>query len=118
LKINIDTDALRRVVINLYDNANQAMTEMEGADSLGARVLTIRALRDGDRAEVAFIDTGVGISDDIQDKVFEPMFSTKGFRIGLGLPTVRKIVEQHGGQIDLVANKDAPGATATLHLPL
>jgi len=118
LKINIDTDALRRVVINLYDNANQAMTEMEGADSLGARVLTIRALRDGDRAEVAFIDTGVGISDDIQDKVFEPMFSTKGFGIGLGLPTVRKIVEQHGGQIDLVANKDAPGATATLHLPL
>ncbi len=117
-EINIDAEALRRVIINLYDNASQAMTEMEGADTFAGRVLTIRTRRDADGVEISFADTGVGIADDIQDKVFEPMFSTKSFGVGLGLPTVRKIIETHGGRVDLITNESAPGATATLHLPL
>ena len=50
-------------------------------------------------------------------RLFEPMFSTKTFGVGLGLTVVRKIVEQHGGSVGLANNKDA-GVLAKLILPL
>jgi len=116
-QIMIDSETLRRAVINLYDNAVQAMTKMEGAAQCDRRVLTVRTRRKQDNVDIVFADTGVGLADNA-DKVFEPMFSTKGFGVGLGLPTVRQIAEQHGGGVELSANTGAPGVCATLNLPL
>ena len=56
--------------------------------------------RDG-RIEVVFEDRGPGIAPDVYERIFEPLFSTKSFGVGLGLPVVKQIMEQHGGGIEI-----------------
>ncbi len=78
---------MRRVLINLVDNAAQAMTE-----ATRERKITISTARIGDEFELAIEDTGAGIPGDVLPKIFEPLFSTKSFGTGLGLPLVKQIV--------------------------
>jgi signal transduction histidine kinase len=59
---------------------------------------------------------GPGIPDDARSRIFEPLFTTKNFGVGLGLPTVQKIVEQHHGTID-VESTVGSGTTFTILLP-
>ena len=61
-------------------------------------------------------DNGPGISTENLTKIFEPLFTTKASGVGLGLPTVRTIVEQHGGTIDVESTMDA-GTTFVVWLP-
>jgi signal transduction histidine kinase len=61
-------------------------------------------------------DNGPGIPQDRLPKIFEPLFTTKSFGVGLGLPTVRQIVEQHGGTIDVESTVDV-GTAFTIWLP-
>jgi signal transduction histidine kinase len=92
-----DRDRLRRVVINLVDNAAQAIT---GAETPRAEPrITVRTCLDEEHLELTIEDTGPGIRPEHLPKLFEPLFSTKSSGTGLGLPTVRQIVEQHGGDI-------------------
>jgi hypothetical protein len=60
----------------------------------------VSTVRDGDDVLVRVTDTGAGIPADVQARVFEPYFSTKKAGTGLGLPTVRRIVEEHGGALE------------------
>jgi signal transduction histidine kinase len=66
---------------------------------------------------VSFIDTGGGISPENMSKIFEPYFTTKASGSGLGLLIVRRIVREHGGEIDL-ASDQGRGLTLTIRLPL
>ncbi len=70
----------------------------------------------GPHVRIAVADTGPGIPPDVVPKIFEPLFTTKSFGTGLGLPTVRKVVEQHGGTIDVASVPDQ-GSTFTIWLP-
>src|SRR5262249_45391078 len=83
-------------LINLIDNAAQAIQGAECAE----RRITIATLG-GPAPEIVVEDSGPGISPDVLAKVFEPLFSTKSFGTGLGLPTVKQIVEQHGGAVSI-----------------
>jgi signal transduction histidine kinase len=86
---------LQEVIINLLQNAVEAM---DGVD--GHRVLTVRTRRDGGRAIVVEVeDTGPGIDARSLDKVFDPFVTTKPGGMGLGLAICRTIIERHGGQI-------------------
>ncbi|GAA0602139.1 HAMP domain-containing sensor histidine kinase [Caenispirillum bisanense] len=104
-------DELNQVWTNLVHNALQAM------DHKGR--LTIRLFESDGRAVVSIADTGCGIPDDIRERIFEPFFTTKkaGEGSGLGLDIVRKIVERHGGTID-VFSQPGHGTTFTVRLPL
>ncbi|MCA1941468.1 MAG: HAMP domain-containing protein, partial [Caenispirillum bisanense] len=104
-------DELNQVWTNLVHNALQAM------DHKGR--LTIRLFEADGRAVVSIADTGCGIPDDIRDRIFEPFFTTKraGEGSGLGLDIVRKIVERHGGTIE-VFSQPGHGTTFTVRLPL
>ncbi len=62
-------------------------------------------------------DTGPGIAPDILPRIFEPLYSTKTFGTGLGLPTVKQIVEQHGGEVEL-SSELGVGTRALVRLPL
>jgi len=62
-------------------------------------------------------DNGPGIPEDIRERIFDPLFSTKSFGVGLGLPLVRQIVDQHGGEIT-VDTTLGEGTTITIMVPM
>ena len=103
---------MRRVVVNLVENAVQALADRDGPRSDHGDVT--RAATDGFQLAVA--DTGPGIPAEILPKMFEPLFSTKSFGTGLGLPTVKQIVEQHGGSI-FIDSTLGRGTRAAITLP-
>ncbi len=68
-------------------------------------------------AQVVFKDTGGGISDEVMQKLFEPLFTTKTKGTGLGLSVCQQVVNKHGGEISVV-NREGEGATFTVQLPI
>jgi signal transduction histidine kinase len=115
--VMLDRTRFRQVLVNLIDNAVQAMTDPEWAPETDrGRTITIRTAAAGPHVRLAVGDTGPGIPEDKLGKIFEPLFTTKPNGVGLGLPTVRKLVEQHGGTID-VESKAREGTTFTVWLP-
>jgi len=108
--IQADPNKLKQIFINLIMNASQAMPD--------GGTLTVRtALVAGEEVEAAVTDTGPGISTDVQEKIFEPFFSTKreGEGTGLGLYICRNIVAEHEGRLLL---ESAPGLGATFRVVL
>ena len=113
--VAIDPERMQRVIGNLLENAEHAMSEpLPGNRPPRIRVAT---RIQGDRLEIIVEDNGPGIPADILPKVFEPLFSTKSFGTGLGLPTVKQIIEQHGGTV-AIASSASDGTRVTLRLPL
>jgi signal transduction histidine kinase len=104
-------DELIQVWINLIHNALQAMAF--------TGVLTVRLFEVGDDAIVEICDTGSGIAPEIRARIFEPFFTTKpiGEGSGLGLDIVKKIVDKHGGRIE-VSSELGVGTKFSVFLPL
>jgi two-component system, NtrC family, sensor kinase len=102
---------LNQLFMNLLLNAVQAME--------GGGTLTIRLAPAGEEVTVEVTDTGVGIEPAIREKIFEPGFSTKGSRVGMGLGLLisREIVERHGGRIG-VRSTPGEGSSFRVDLPL
>ncbi len=114
VRLSFDPERLRRVLVNLVDNAAQALAESgEGRD----KRIIVETRVAGDRFELAVRDNGPGIAPDVLPKVFEPLFSTKSFGTGLGLPMVKRIVEQHGGSVEITSAVGV-GTTVRIRLPL
>jgi signal transduction histidine kinase len=105
-----DRRLLERAVVNLLENALQAV----GED--GSIRVRLRSAEDGRRAEIEIEDSGTGIDPAVKDRLFEPFFSTKTSGSGLGLALVKRIAEDHGGGVSL---ETAPGqgTRAILWLP-
>ena len=109
--VRLDAEQIRRVVINLIDNAVEAM------DRRGTITIETRHDADNALARVIIADDGPGIPPEDRDKLFMPYYSTKRRGSGLGLAIVRRIVAEHGGSIEVGDN--APrGARFTIELPL
>ncbi|HWE76764.1 MAG TPA: ATP-binding protein [Stellaceae bacterium] len=112
--INFDSERMRQVVINLIDNAAQAMGGPDKTARDGRIVVTTAARLNA--FELVIADNGPGIPAENLAKVFEPLFSTKSFGTGLGLPMVKQIVGQHDGTIDISSSPNK-GTKVTIHLP-
>lgn len=102
---------INQVLMNLLVNATQAISERG--------TIMIRTRRDGDGVSIAIADTGIGMSAEVQAKIFDPFYTTKpvGQGTGLGLSVSYGIVEKHGGRI-AVESKPGEGACFTVWLPL
>lgn len=102
--------ALQQVFVNLVSNALRAMPH--------GGVLTIATLTNAQHIEITFRDTGCGIPPEHLARIFNPFFTTDrtGKGLGLGLSTCRKIMEQHGGTIE-VESEAGRGSAFTLRLP-
>ena len=108
--VNIDFRLFLQVLTNLSRNAQQAMPR--------GGVLELQTYtRDDDRVMLDIIDTGEGMTAETQAKMFDTFFSTKKDGSGLGLPTVRKIVEAHGGTI-LCDSEPGRGTRFSIGLPI
>lgn len=119
-EVSFDSGRLQRVFVNLLDNARDAINDGRSVPAPGSAVepsITVRTKVVGGRFQIVVADTGAGIPPEVFPKIFEPLFSTKGFGIGLGLPTVKQIIEQHGGDIQ-IASTVGQGTIVTVWLPL
>ena len=116
---SFDEDRIRRVIINFLSNAFEAMVgkgdKTAGVVSASPRIaVSTRCI--GDNIEIAVTDNGPGISEENLKKIMEPLFTTKSFGVGLGLPAVDRILQQHGGGLRIESQLGA-GATFTAWFP-
>ncbi len=111
----VDATYFKQAVLNLLNNAQEAITGDENRDE--AREQIVVGSRSHPRGvEVLVIDSGPGISADALENIFEPYFSTKATGSGLGLPTVKRILDEHGGDIT-VESEPGRGTSFRLVLP-
>lgn len=106
----LDRTQLIRVVTNLVKNAIQAVPEVASP-----RIL-VSVVSEGDFVKISVADNGIGISDEVKEKVFEPKFTTKSSGMGLGLGMVKNIVETYKGTISLTS-QHGKGSVFTVKFP-
>lgn len=107
--VNFDSELLEQVVLNLITNAAQA--------SRPGGVVTVKTRVAEQAVEIAVIDTGSGIDPKNLENIFNPFFTTKAEGVGLGLAICSKIVNEHGGIID-VESTLGEGSVFRVYLPL
>jgi signal transduction histidine kinase len=107
-EVELDPGQFRAVVVNLLRNALDACTS-------GDQVM-VATRADAGTVVVQITDTGSGMTREVLQRAFTPYFSTKKSGTGLGLPTARRIIEQHGGTIEL-ASESGRGTQFTIRLP-
>ncbi|HZH34036.1 MAG TPA: ATP-binding protein, partial [Pyrinomonadaceae bacterium] len=110
----IDEEQIRRVFVNLIDNALEAFGSQKGKKQIVIKT-SYDAPRDSLIVEIA--DNGKGIASGDFAKLFQPYFSTKGRGTGLGLAIVQRIIVEHGGKIRAVPNQPR-GARFVIELPV
>ncbi len=106
--VQLDREAFHAALLNLVLNAEQAMPD-------GGQ-LVIRTFETADGVALRLIDTGCGMDEETRSRIFKAFFSTKRGGSGLGLPSARKIIEAHGGQI-IVQSEVGRGTQFTVKLP-
>jgi two-component system, NtrC family, nitrogen regulation sensor histidine kinase NtrY len=111
--VRADSGLLRSVIINLIDNAAEALEHSTCREI----VVSTRAHHDAETIEICVSDTGHGISPEDKDKLFLPHFSTKDRGTGLGLAIAARIVAEHGGSIHVEDNLPA-GSRFRVELPV
>ena len=104
-----DEDRLTQVLLNIFLNSLQAMPK--------GGILTVSAEMAGKQLKIAVTDSGIGVKKEIQEKIFDPYFTTKNEGTGLGLSLSAKIIEDHQGTI-AIESKEGNGTTVIISLPL
>jgi PAS domain S-box-containing protein len=107
--VSADPDMLKVVFQNLFINSAHAM---QGKGRIRVAVESVDST-----CQIAFVDGGPGIPPDIREKIFTPFFTTKSRGSGLGLPTVKRFVEAHNGQVAIDC-PPAGGTTVVIRLPI
>ena len=107
--VAVHANTLRRALLNLVQNALEAMPR--------GGTLTLRGRRAGATVQLDVCDTGSGIPPEQRARIFEPLYTTKAGGTGLGLYIVQEVVSAHGGQVG-VQSVEGQGSTFTLTLPL
>ncbi|MGZ9043203.1 MAG: sensor histidine kinase, partial [Telluria sp.] len=118
-----DPTQLRQVIHNLLQNAQDAMTD-RGPDAPPPRIdVTTEAVHyqgadgtAGTAVRLSIVDNGPGFAPRILARAFEPYVTSKARGTGLGLPMVKKIVDEHGGRIDIQNRSDGTGASVLILL--
>jgi signal transduction histidine kinase len=113
IMVDVDESLLKQALLNLLINALQSM---EDAPSDKNREMMVQLEQDEQEVRIHIIDHGPGIEESRQDEIFHPYVSSKAGGSGLGLPTTRRIIEVHGGRIEL-HSKVGAGSDFVVHLP-
>ena len=110
--VPVDAGGLHQAMLNMLNNALDAVEENDGVVSLRSRFNA-----DAGQFVIDVVDNGEGMSKATQQNLFEPFLSTKGYGgTGLGLVVTKKIVDEHGGRIEVQSQK-GEGTTFTLYFP-
>jgi len=107
--VRADGNLFKRVFTNMLTNGIQAMPE--------GGSLTVTGTASDDEATIVVSDTGVGVSEENMNKLFQPLFTTKAKGTGLGLAVCKRIVEAHRGEIT-VESEEGVGTSLTIKIPM
>ncbi|MGA2626730.1 MAG: PAS domain S-box protein [Candidatus Bathyarchaeia archaeon] len=107
--LRVDPDMMKRVFVNLIENAIDAMPQ--------GGTLTVSSKKSDGNVEIAFTDTGSGISEKVMENLWKPLQTTKAKGMGLGLAICKRIIDAHGGSMS-VKSEVGQGTTLTIQLPL
>ena len=119
-EVPFDPGRLQRAVVNLLNNACEALVGQGDDPSKFARpdpVIAVTTYIDKEGAVVEVCDNGPGIPPDVLMRIREPLYTTKSFGTGLGVPAIEQIAVQHGGRLDIYS-KLGDGAVFSVWLPL
>jgi len=118
-----DTTQLRQVIHNLLQNAQDALADQPPGGQAPRIDIVTEAIHyegadgsTGTAVRLAIVDNGPGFSPKILSRAFEPYVTSKARGTGLGLPMVKKIIDEHGGRIDVANRSDGPGASVSILL--
>ena len=118
--VPFDGARLQRAIVNLLSNASEAMLgNGDAATNMTVEnpEICVSTILRATEVTIRIADNGPGISAELLTKIREPLFTTKSFGTGLGLPAIEQIAAQHGGRLDITSDVGA-GAVFSLHLPL
>jgi signal transduction histidine kinase len=117
--VSFDPVQLQRAVVNLLNNACEALQQLNGQSGTAQQQnhIWVTTLMNGEFAAIRIADNGPGIATEYLNKIREPLFTTKSFGSGLGIPVVEQIVKSQGGHLDIVSDI-GKGATMTINLPI
>ena len=107
--IRVDADRMRRVFVNLVENAVDAMPQ--------GGSLTIASKQSGDSVDITFSDTGSGMPQEIMENLWAPLVTTKAKGMGLGLAICKRLIDAHGGS-NSVESRAGEGPTFVIRLPI
>jgi signal transduction histidine kinase len=115
--VSFDQERMRRVLVNLLSNAAEALTDSKEVAVAKNKKIIIKTAIAGGVATIVVQDNGPGMSDEVRAKILEPLFTTKSFGTGLGLPAVDNILTNHGGGLK-IESRPGEGAVFTAWWPL
>jgi signal transduction histidine kinase len=117
--VAFDAARVRRAVTNLLANASEAIIAIKDEDwpADKPREIRISTFMGDDQVAICITDNGPGIADNVIKRVREPLFTTKSFGAGLGIPAAEQIVHLHGGSLE-IESTPGQGAAFTLRLPV
>lgn len=117
--VELDPERMRRLIVNLVANASEAMVGtgevVRVVEGEQPTIWITTAVRDTE-VTLAIADNGPGIAEENLDKVTEPLFTTKNFGVGLGLPAADEIIHMHGGRLE-IESKPGKGTRVTARFP-
>ena len=109
----VDITGIERAILNLISNSSEVIPEGRGFIKISTK-----KLENGKYFQIIVEDNGRGIPEENLDKIFEVFFTTKGHKgTGLGLPVVKKIIEEHKGKIEVISEK-GKGTSFILEIPV
>jgi signal transduction histidine kinase/purine-cytosine permease-like protein len=114
ITLRLDSERLRQALANVLQNAVHAINARL---SPGDGELAVSTILDHTDLVLAVADNGCGMSDDVRGRIFEPLFSTKAFGVGLGMPLVKRIIEEHGGSVSVQSMLNQ-GTIVQMRLPV
>lgn len=111
--VSMDREKMRRALMNLINNSVQAFEDDAGREHR----LLVSSFARGTTCEIRITDTGPGMSREVLSQVGTPLFSTRAFGVGLGVPVVQETVRGHGGELSF-ESEAGKGTTVIIELPL
>lgn len=111
--VSLDREKMRRALMNLITNSMQSFEDDDGREHR----LMVTSFARGTTCEIRITDTGTGMSPEVLNQVGTPLFSTRAFGVGLGVPVVQETVRGHGGELSF-ESEAGKGTTVIIELPL
>jgi nitrogen fixation/metabolism regulation signal transduction histidine kinase len=111
-ELNLDPDLFKTCILNAVTNAFHAM-----ASKKGEGVLNIKTVVNEKELVLSVSDNGEGVKPESLEKIFEPFFTTKEHGLGLGLPMTKRVIEEHGGEVEFISTPGV-GSEIRFILPL